>query len=436
MTLEGKKADGSAHNLSVWNGGANFVNATWASQGFWPRTFANSYLKQLGNNSTLTIKFKASLDKSNNAATATVFPDRVYTIKAEVLINPTLNSIKGSPSNIQIPIGGSTPDTSLVFGGKGQAGQKIELRDKGAVKATITVPASGDWTHTLTAQVIGTHSYTVKALYGSGAETVVWTLTVVTAIVATLDSIKGSPSNTEIPNGGATPDTTLVFGGKGQAGQKIELRDKGAVKATITVPASGDWTHTLTAQAIGAHSYTVKSLYGNGAETAARTLNVSQAIVLEDFECNAPWVIYPTQTKSIGTMDITFVSTGTSGIPQLSARTTNAIGGFPIGRVSGNALLINQGTFGPPTNFNIRLNLKTICRRVDFAYLFMINFDPRASVKADFYNTTGAFAGSFNLITKDWVTQQATFTGTGISSITISGSLSYALWLDTFEFYL
>uniref|UniRef100_UPI001CFB044A hypothetical protein n=1 Tax=Pseudomonas sp. MWU16-30322 TaxID=2878092 RepID=UPI001CFB044A len=84
MSLEGKKADGTAHNLTVWNGSDSKVNATWVNQGFWPYTLANSYLKQLGDRSTLTIKFKASLDKSNNAATATVFPDRFYTIRAEV----------------------------------------------------------------------------------------------------------------------------------------------------------------------------------------------------------------------------------------------------------------------------------------------------------------------------------------------------------------
>lgn len=91
----------------------------------------------------------------------------------------------------------------------------------------------------------------------------------------TLDSVKGSPSNVEIPNGGSTLDTSLVFTGTGPAGEKIELRDKGVVKATISVPASGNWTQTLAAQAVGGHRYTIKALYGSGVETTARTLTVN-----------------------------------------------------------------------------------------------------------------------------------------------------------------
>jgi hypothetical protein len=91
----------------------------------------------------------------------------------------------------------------------------------------------------------------------------------------TFTSVKGSPSNVEIPNGGSTLDSALVFGGTGPAGEKIELLDKDVFKATITIPASGNWTQTLTGQAVGAHSYTVKALYGSGVETAARTLTVT-----------------------------------------------------------------------------------------------------------------------------------------------------------------
>jgi YVTN family beta-propeller protein len=87
MTLQGKKADGSAHNLTVWNGGSKKVNATWVKQEYWPYTLANSYLKQLGHGSTLTIRFKAALDKSDVEANALVFPDRTYTVRAVAALN-------------------------------------------------------------------------------------------------------------------------------------------------------------------------------------------------------------------------------------------------------------------------------------------------------------------------------------------------------------
>lgn len=84
LSIEGNKADGTTHNLPLWNGLPAKVNTTWVTQGFWPAALANSYLKQLGHGTTLTIKYKVSMDKSNNPATATVFADRPYTIKAAV----------------------------------------------------------------------------------------------------------------------------------------------------------------------------------------------------------------------------------------------------------------------------------------------------------------------------------------------------------------
>ncbi|WP_435036818.1 Ig-like domain-containing protein [Pseudomonas neuropathica] len=86
LRLEGKKADGSAHDLTLWNGLPAQVNSTWINQGFWPATLANSYLKQLGHGTTLTIKYKVALDKSNIEADAVVFPDRTYTVKAVVAL--------------------------------------------------------------------------------------------------------------------------------------------------------------------------------------------------------------------------------------------------------------------------------------------------------------------------------------------------------------
>jgi hypothetical protein len=157
MTLEGKKADGSAHNLSVWNGGANFVNATWASQGFWPRTFANSYLKQLGNGSTLTIKFKASLDKSNNAATATVFPDRVYTIQSETLTGPTITSVK-EPQGRDIPQNGNTVFAKLTVSGHGKPNEKIHIEANGLVLDDAITDLHGNFKKDVTLTAYGVAS--------------------------------------------------------------------------------------------------------------------------------------------------------------------------------------------------------------------------------------------------------------------------------------
>lgn len=80
LRLEGQKADGSAHDLTLWAGLPARVNSTWIKQGFWPQTLANSYVVELGHGTALTLKYLVALDKSNIETNAVKFPDRVYTI--------------------------------------------------------------------------------------------------------------------------------------------------------------------------------------------------------------------------------------------------------------------------------------------------------------------------------------------------------------------
>ena len=166
LSLEGKKADGTAHNLTRWNGLPYQVNATWISQGFWPNALANSYLKQLGHGTTLTIKFKVSLDKSNNLATATVFPDRTYTIKAVALIEPTITYVRNS-KNVEIPQGGTTADTTVKLTGRATANLQVQILVNGTIKDTVTIDSTGEWNYTLTGLTVAAHSITAKATYGS-----------------------------------------------------------------------------------------------------------------------------------------------------------------------------------------------------------------------------------------------------------------------------
>ncbi|MGV8889107.1 MAG: Ig-like domain-containing protein [Pseudomonas sp.] len=178
LSLEGKKPDGSAHNLALWNGLPAQTNANWIKQGYWPAALANSYLKQLGHGTSLTIKYKVSLDKSNDQATATVFPDRKYTIKAVEDVKPVIDSMKDSKS-VVIPNGGSTVESTVTITGKASKGQKVEVFDGATSKGTATAHATtGIWALTLTALAVAVHRFTAKALYGSGQSSVpVWTLT-------------------------------------------------------------------------------------------------------------------------------------------------------------------------------------------------------------------------------------------------------------------
>ncbi|WP_434597974.1 Ig-like domain-containing protein [Pseudomonas sp. R3-57] len=128
LRVEGKTDDGSALYLTLWNGLPAQVNSTWISQGFWPQTLANSYLRQLGHGSQLKIKLKVALNKSNVEADAEVFPERVYTVKAalEMTIDNSLMRLyavkllqnygwgsKEVPGNVETrqPTGGTAPYT-------------------------------------------------------------------------------------------------------------------------------------------------------------------------------------------------------------------------------------------------------------------------------------------------------------------------------------
>lgn len=163
LKLTGRNRAGVAVTLQIWNGGASRVNATWVSQGFWPKPLPASFLSQLADGSGLLMEFWVSEDKSGNFATATKFPDQVYTVRAIAPVAPTITSVKAdSATGPEVPDGASTTATTFVLTGKGTASQTIVLRDNGAVTASINVGATGDWSHTLSGQELCDHAFTVE----------------------------------------------------------------------------------------------------------------------------------------------------------------------------------------------------------------------------------------------------------------------------------
>ena len=292
LSLEGKKADSTAHNLPLWNGLPDQVNATWISQGFWPAALANSYLKQLGHGTTLTIKFKVSLDKSNNLATATVFPDRTYTIKAVELVVPTLDNVLDT-GNKEVLQGGFTVSTTLKLKGKASNGQEVEIFDgsgssavsKGTATANTT---TGNWEHSITVAQGGRRLYAKSLYHSTTIYSNVRLLTVIAAVAPTITSVKaGSANGPEIPNGGTTVETTVILTGAAAKGQKVDVLDgtvsKGQPVANAT---TGIWTLTVSGLAMSppVHRFTAKALYGSGVTSPAWTITVIQPVLSENFD--------------------------------------------------------------------------------------------------------------------------------------------------------
>ena len=283
---EGKKADSTAHNLPLWNGLPDQVNATWISQGFWPVALANSYLKQLGHGTTLTIKFKVSLDKSNNLATATVFPDRTYTIKAVELVVPTLDNVLDT-GNKEVLQGGFTVSTTLKLKGKASNGQEVEIFDgsgsSAVSKGTATANATtGNWEHTITVPVGGRRLYAQSRYHPTPVNSNVRNLTVVAVIVPTLVNVLDA-NNFEVPEGTSTTSTTLKLKGKASNGQEVEIFDgsgssavsKGTATANTT---TGNWEHSITVPVGGRRLYAQSLYHSTTIYSNVRLLTVIAAV--------------------------------------------------------------------------------------------------------------------------------------------------------------
>ncbi|MBF6036988.1 hypothetical protein H8F23_27375, partial [Pseudomonas sp. P155] len=247
--------------------------------GFYTHAFPLADLQSLEDGSDLELEFKAGFGGTQVESEAVTFALRTYKIKAYENIVPTLDSVKGSPSGVEIPNAKFTVETAVTLSGVAAKGQQIEVFDGSNPKGKATAdPATGIWVLPVTGLSVAAHSFKAKALYGAGAESAARTLTVTAATAPTLTSVKGSPSGVEIPNAKFTVETAVTLSGVAAKGQQIEVFDGSNSKGKATAdPATGIWVLPVTGLSVAAHSFKAKALYGAGAESAARTLTVTAA---------------------------------------------------------------------------------------------------------------------------------------------------------------
>lgn len=81
LDLEGRNASGASHNLSMWTGNNNAVHRSWVLNGYSVMVLY-SYLQNLGDGSTLSIRFRVNMDQVADSQTAVVFDTREYTVRA------------------------------------------------------------------------------------------------------------------------------------------------------------------------------------------------------------------------------------------------------------------------------------------------------------------------------------------------------------------
>lgn len=103
-----------------------------------------------------------------------------WAFSVSAAIAPIITSLTDS-MGASIANGAGTADTSVNATGTALANGNIEIYDGVSSKGTAVVSPAGLWTHTLSALVVGAHSLTAKALYGTGQISAPWAFTVVTA---------------------------------------------------------------------------------------------------------------------------------------------------------------------------------------------------------------------------------------------------------------
>jgi len=277
--LKGKTAQGAEHNHVLWRVPGAAVNQTWINAGKYEQAVPYSFLKDLDHDTDLEIHFKAALTLSQVEADAIVGPVKCIRVKAVEDVAPTIESVTATDNDEEIPDGSTTVKTAATLRGVAAKGQKVDVLDGTTSKGQPTAdPVTGIWTLLISALTADEHSFTAKALYGSGQVSAAWKLTVTAATTPTITSAKGSPSGADIPNGSTTVETEVTLSGVAAKGQKVDVLDGTTSKGQPTADrVSGVWTLLVSALTAVEHIFTAKALYGSGQVSAAWKSTVTAA---------------------------------------------------------------------------------------------------------------------------------------------------------------
>ena len=161
-------------------------------------------------------------------------------------IAPTIDSVKETISGKEIPEGSDTVETDITLSGEAVKGQRVEVFDGENSIETVSVDALGKWESRIANLSVTIHSFTTRALYGTGQVSIPRTVRIIERPL-TLDGIYGSdsvvPGETFIPSGGKWTRRYIRIQGKGTPRNKLELLRTGYPEnGKVTVKDDGTWT--------------------------------------------------------------------------------------------------------------------------------------------------------------------------------------------------
>ncbi len=267
-----------------------------------------------------------------------------FTFTVTAALKPAIDSVTDSKG--PVAQGGITFDRSVTVTGKASPNQKVRLLDGTTSLGEPTANGSGVWTQVVNALTVKAYSLKALALYGEGEESAPpFTFTVAVEVKPTIDSVKGSPSGVEIPNGGTTLETSVSLTGTASKGQKVQVLDgtisKGEPTASTT---TGIWYLLVTGLSVASHSFTAKALYGSGqSSTPARSLTVATPLTINTSQMNLNGlsVKIPNWPKtgqdSIGNTDVRLAQGGKT--PYYYYSSNEAVASVTqTGKVTGNSI--------------------------------------------------------------------------------------------------
>ncbi|WP_367256573.1 Ig-like domain-containing protein [Pseudomonas sp. stari2] len=226
LRFKGTLNDNTPYDKAFWAQPGPVTNSGWITNDYYDSGVSATILNELKNlkdGSSFSIEFKAALGGSQIEVEAVSFPLRTYTIKAIADVKPVITRAEDS-KGVEILPGGFTVDPAVTLIGTSAPGQKVQIFDGPTPDGQPTAdPVTGIWKHTLSGRTLTLHTFTAKALYASGQTSAPLTLTVTAATPPTITSVKGSPSNVEIPNGGTTVETSVTLTGAAAKGQKVDV---------------------------------------------------------------------------------------------------------------------------------------------------------------------------------------------------------------------
>jgi hypothetical protein len=173
---------------------------------------------------------------------------------------PTTPTIASFSDDSGIAGDGITNDNTLTLSGKAAANSTVKVMDGTKLVGTATASSGGVWTLTTAALADGGHKFTATATTSAG------TSGASSALSVTVDTAAPKAPTIATSTSAATLASTHIatLTGTAEANSSIKVFDGATQVGTATANASGAWSFTTAALAVGSHSFTAKAMDAAG----------------------------------------------------------------------------------------------------------------------------------------------------------------------------